>query len=123
MFSTILFLLLAGIGASGDSCPVNPDWMSLRAPGLTAINGGSLPIAETAFSDLLHQAERCQAPAGQLATILTDLGNSYQADHKASQAEGAYQRALTLLRNARPVDEAALSTTLNNLGAAKLADG
>src|SRR5262245_49909013 len=113
---TWLFLLGCFLHAAPDGFGQTADARSLKKEGIAEFRAGHLARAETLLGHALDSANR-QNDNQEIADIWSGLGDIYSNEERFSEAEHAYQKALSILRqsSSSPTE---VVTALRNLGIA-----
>jgi tetratricopeptide (TPR) repeat protein len=111
---TSLFLLGCLLHAAPDGFGQAADARSLKKEGIAEFRIGHLARAETLLTQALDSARR-QNDDQEIANTWSGLGDIYTNEERFSEAERAYQKALSILRqsSSSPTE---VVTAMRNLG-------
>jgi len=110
-----VFGLLTGVtpACGQDEGP----WKASILQGVDAAGKNDFPRAEQSFLKAVHEAEAFGPQDIRVGITLNSLGLVYRAEHKNSDAEGAYRRGLVIIEHTYPnsIDVANVNYNIANV--------
>jgi tetratricopeptide (TPR) repeat protein len=96
--AVIIICVVTPIARAQDEGP----WKALVLQALDAAGKNDYAKAEQSFLKALREAEAFGPQDSRVGTTLNSLGLVYRAEHKYSEAEGAYRRGLAIIEHTYP---------------------